>query len=231
MSLSDLLKMIEPYRDQLRRLAPSVGALIAVIVIFGGLYWYLSRQSLELADELETLEIRNNRIVSAIRELRGDSELVNEQLYFYRQIEAMGLFEPKAQSEAALLLNRLANTHKINDVAYEFDIDNLIALPTQREIDANIYTMAIRLEIRALNDADIFRFLDAFIRENEGIVTIRSMTLTRTDFDLTRRVREIERQWRQLEGTERQPERPDLVSASVTLDWTTMSLTEPEGAS
>lgn len=216
----------------MKRVGPSIGILVGVLVVIGGLGYWLVSESERLRDRNAQLISENNRKVSAIRELRGDTSFVREQLSIYRKIEARGFLTPKSQSDAAALLTELANAERLNELTYEFGEPVAVEVPTRRDIDARLLSTPIELQISALSDAHVFAFLDAFAVGLPGHVSVRQMELDRVSFSVESAVERIESQWRRIgDDPARRPERPAFVNAQIILDWTTMQIvTEGRGS-
>lgn len=190
-----------------RIMVPGIG-LILVLGMMIPLGLYLDGRDTDLSQERERITGEVASLRRQIRELRGDSSFVADNLPHYGTLLERGLLRKQNRLEASDRLERLALDLRINQLRYEFQAEERYQVSTTAAARLEVVSTPIAVQIDALLDREVFAFLNRVRDSLGGAVILRSLTLSRAALDPAAAAAALRRQ-----------ERPSLVRASVTLDW------------
>ena len=201
-----MIKILGAKRVLVLSLLVSVNALFAMMV-----YSVLMPESQKMERELGNLESNIRKLRNDIADIKVEYEQIKEQEGEFKELEAKGFFEPQNRRQVQEnFTNARERSGVINAVvSFEPGVNELDE--AAREANYTVLNSAVNIEIQAINDRDVYLYIDEIKKEFPGHLSITSVQIER-ELDVSRGVlRNIAF-----------GDNPSLVSANVVMAWRTM---------
>ncbi len=180
--------------------------------LFGANEWLFKPKVVESQQQLGTAINELTTLQDEIKKMREDFVLFEKQKDFYETISRMGFFNDQDRVLARERFDTMQKLSKIISARYEIKAANILSDETPPETGFVVMESPITVELAAVDDLDVYRFIYYLNYGFPGHITINSLNIERLG-DVTPDV------LKQI-GT---GSPPALVTAKMELDWRTMA--------
>jgi len=195
-------------------------ASITVLLILAGILYVFYYHSLkpDLAESQQELK----KVRTSISETRNNLAEIKNALESYENkkddfqalVDQVDFFNPQDRVDARQKLNAMKEASGLNSAVYSILPAEIITDERAKEASYNLIITRIELQLEALEENDIFRFLYLLNYGFPGFITVEEILIAR-EADVTQPV------LRQI-GASGKP-LPTLVSARIVASWRTMT--------
>lgn len=165
--------------------------------------------------ELNTAMGEISTLQGEIDKMRADFTLFEKQKDFYDIISRMGFFNDQDRVLARQRFDTMQKLSKIISARYEIKAANILTDEVSPETGFVVMESPITVELAAVDDLDVYRFIYFLNYGFPGHITINSLNIERKGDISPEVLKSI--------GTGMPPE---LISAKLELDWRTMARKE-----
>lgn len=195
---------------------------LLLFVLAGGLAALFAANEMLLKPKIEESQRELNtsmgelgRLQGEVTKMRADFETFETQKAFYDTISRMGFFNEQDRVLARERFDTMQKLSKIISARYEIKAANILTGETSPDTDFVVMESPITVELSAVDDLDVYRFLYYLNYGFPGHITINSLDIERKAEITPNVLKEI--------GTGNPPQ---IVSAKMELDWRTMARKE-----
>ena len=190
-----------------------LAALLAVM--FAGNEFFFKSKVTESEQQLSAAKREASTLSTEIQKMRDDYVLFEKQKDYYAIISRMGFFNDQDRVLARERFDTLQKLSKIISAKYEIKAANILSEETSPETGFVVMESPITVDLAAVDDLDIYRFIYYLNYGFPGHITINKMNITRAAPVTPELLKEI--------GTGAPPQ---IVTAKLELDWRTMARKE-----
>lgn len=193
--------------------------LLALVVVLGILFAvseFLFAPKVE--ESQQTLNTRNGEISTLqaeVDKMRADFTTFEKQKDFYQTISRMGFFNDQDRVLARERFETMQKLSKIISARYEIKAANILSEEIDPETGFLVMESPITVELSAVDDLDVYRFIYYLNYGFPGHITINSLAMERKEKVTPDLLKEIGR------GNP-----PEVITAKMELDWRTMARKE-----
>jgi hypothetical protein len=165
---------------ELKKLAPALALLLAVVAIGAALIWYSDRSLKSAQQELaaaRTERTQNRERLSKIAEEERD---VKEKLEVYLRLKDARVLGEERRLEWADTVTRIRKERELLDVRYRIEPQRLLVSLPGKPASVDFYSSTMRVTLALLHEGDLFTFLDDLRASGNAYYSLRSCTLSRT---------------------------------------------------
>lgn len=195
---------------------------LLLFVLAGGLAALFAANEMLLKPKIEESQRELNtsmgelgRLQGEVTKMRADFETFETQKAFYDTISRMGFFNEQDRVLARERFDTMQKLSKIISARYEIKAANILTGETSPDTGFVVMESPITVELSAVDDLDVYRFLYYLNYGFPGHITINSLDIERKAEITPNVLKEI--------GTGNPPQ---IVSAKMELDWRTMARKE-----
>jgi len=186
--------------------------LVTVNVLFAGLvYGLLLPEKVKLQTGLSGLTRQISVVQQDISRLQVEFEQLEEQQSLFEELERDGFFRAQNRREAQDLFESIQNESRVISAVANISPGEIEDDEEAQKASYKILVSPIRLNIEALDDVDIYRYLYLIEKSFPGHITINSMQIERGKNLNAAVLRAVAL-----------GESPALISATINLSWRTM---------
>ncbi len=185
--------------------------LIVNAFFAAGLYNYLIPEKEKKEKELQRLRGDISSVQTDISRLQIEFDQLEEQQQRFNKLEKGGFFRPQDRGEAKELLEIIQNNSRVISAVVNIESGKIEEHEEAKKAAYKLLVSPVTLDIEAIDDIDIYRYLFLIDKSFPGHVTINNIEINR-EKDITGAV---------LRGIAIGNNLP-LVKASVDISWRTM---------
>ncbi len=184
----------------------------ALVVFFGGAEYVFKPQAQETQMQLDAAMSEKSQLQREIEKMQADFLLFEKQKGYFEAISKMGFFNDQDRVLARERFDTMQKLSKIISARYEIKAANLLVDESPPETGFVVMESPITVNLSAVDDIDVYRFIYYLNYSFPGHITINSIAMKR-QAEITPEI------LKQL-GTGNPPE---VISAQLELDWRTMA--------
>ena len=184
----------------------------ALAVFFGSAEYIFKPQAQETQMQLDAAMNEKSQLQREIEKMQADFLLFEKQKGYFEAISKMGFFNDQDRVLARERFDTMQKLSKIISARYEIKAANLLTDESPPETGFVVMESPITVNLSAVDDIDVYRFIYYLNYSFPGHITINSIAMKR-EAEITPEV------LKQL-GTGNPPE---VISAQLELDWRTMA--------
>jgi hypothetical protein len=185
------------------------------VVLFAANEWVFKPKVTESQAQLNQAMGEIGTLQGEIDKMRADFALFEQQKDFYDIISRMGFFNDQDRVLARQRFDTMQKLSKIISARYEIKAANILTQETNPETGFVVMESPISVELSAVDDLDIYRFIYFLNYGFPGHITINKLNIERKANVTPEILKQI--------GTGNPPE---IVAAKMELDWRTMARKE-----
>ncbi len=194
--------------------------LIAVLaILFVSTEYVFKPQAEGTQTQLNTVMNEKSQLQREIEKMQADFLLFEKQKGYFEAISKMGFFNDQDRVLARERFDTMQKLSKIISARYEIKAANLLVDESPPETGFVVMESPITVNLSAVDDIDIYRFIYYLNYSFPGHITINSINMTREAEITPEILKQI--------GTGNPPE---IISAKLELDWRTMARKDVLGA-
>lgn len=193
-----------------------------LFILAGGLAALFAANEMLLKPKIEESQRQLNvsmgelqRLQGEVTKMRADFETFETQKTFYDTISRMGFFNEQDRVLARERFDTMQKLSKIISARYEIKAANILTGETSPDTGFVVMESPITVELSAVDDLDVYRFIYYLNYGFPGHITINNLDIERKAQVTPNVLKEI--------GTGNPPQ---VVSAKMELDWRTMARKE-----
>lgn len=195
---------------------------LLLFILGGGLMALFAANELVLKPKIEESRMQMNastaelqRLQGEVSKMRADFETFETQKAFFDTISRMGFFNDQDRVLARERFDTMQKLSKIISARYEIKAANILTGETSPDTGFVVMESPITVELAAVDDLDVYRFIYYLNYGFPGHITINNLDIERKAEITPNVLKEI--------GTGNPPQ---VVSAKMELDWRTMARKE-----
>ncbi|PZQ43706.1 MAG: hypothetical protein DI551_11610 [Micavibrio aeruginosavorus] len=190
--------------------------LTLLVVLLAGLFlsgeFIFKPKQQESEQKLNAMLSETTQLQSEVDKMRADFTLFQKQQGYFDVISRMGFFNDQDRVLARQRFDTMQRLSKIISARYEIKAANILTDEAAAETGYVLMESPITVELSAVDDLDIYRFIYYLNYGFPGHITINSLNIERKAEITPALLKQI--------GTGNPPE---IVSAKMELDWRTMA--------
>ena len=165
---------------ELKRLAPALVVLVALVACGTALIWYTERSLKAAAVQLAASKGDRSQNRERLSRISEEEKEVREKLTIYRQLGEAGVLGPERRLEWADSVARIRKERELADVRYRVDPQKTTKSVAGKAgpVDFNVSTMRVNLSL--LHEGDLFAFLDDLRGSGNAYYSVQKCALSRT---------------------------------------------------
>lgn len=195
---------------------------LLLFILAGGLVALFAANEMLLKPKIDESQRQLNtsmgelgRLQGEVTKMRADFETFETQKAFYDTISRMGFFNEQDRVLARERFDTMQKLSKIISARYEIKAANILTGETAPETGFVVMESPITVELSAVDDLDVYRFIYYLNYGFPGHITINNLDIERKAEITPNVLKDI--------GTGNPPQ---IVSAKMELDWRTMARKE-----
>lgn len=190
--------------------------LVAILVVSVlASYFVFEPQNEQVQQTLNKTMSEKTTLQSEVDKMRADFATFEQEKTFFDTISKMGFFNDQDRVLARERFDTMQKLSKIISAHYEIKAANIIAEDGASATDFVVMESPISVDLSAIDDLDVYRFIYYLNYGFPGHITINSLTMERKAEVTPTILKEI--------GTGSPPE---IINAKMELQWRTMARKE-----
>lgn len=186
-----------------------------LVLMVAGNELFIKSQVTKSQTELNARKTESTTLSGEIQKMRDDYITFEKQKDYYAIISRMGFFNDQDRVLARERFDTMQRLSKIISAKYEIKAANILSAETNPETGFVVMESPITVDLAAVDDLDIYRFVYYLNYGFPGHITINKMNITRNATVTPELLKEI--------GTGTPPQ---VVTAKLEMDWRTMARKE-----
>jgi len=170
---------------ELRKLAPAIAILLALLAAGGGLvYWAQQEQR---AAERQLAAARNERAQARERLTRiaEEEKEVNDKLEVYRRLQKLHILGDEQRLEWADAMARIRTSRELLDMHYTVERQKPLLSVPGKPANVDFFASTMKVDIALLHEGDLLAFLRDLRESGNAFYAIRRCQIQRTGIAAT----------------------------------------------
>lgn len=162
-----------------QRIQLLVFMLLLNAALIGSYYYYIQPFKQESVRELRNMRADANQRRAKIRELRLEFAKLMPKIGYYQRMRQSGFFNDQKRTIVQDKIKQYRDRANLLVAKYSIDSAEVIDDPDAKEAGHVILSSPVTIEMEALDDIDIYTFINLMQKDFPGNMDIRKITVER----------------------------------------------------
>jgi hypothetical protein len=165
---------------ELKKLAPALALLLALVAIGAALIWYSDRSLKAAQQELAAARAERTQNRERLSKIAEEERDVKDKLEVYLRLKDARVLGEERRLEWADTVTRIRKERELLDVRYRIEPQRLLVSLPGKPANVDFYSSTMRVTLALLHEGDLFTFLDDLRASGNAYYSLQSCTLSRT---------------------------------------------------
>jgi hypothetical protein len=170
---------------ELRKLAPAIAILIALIAAGGAFVYWTRLQEHAAARELAAARAERAQARERLTRIAEEEKEVNDKLAVYRRLQSLHILGPEQRLEWADAMTRIRTSRELLDMRYTVERQKTLVTVPGKPANVDFFASTMKVEIALLHEGDLLSFLRDLRDSGNAFYSVKRCQISRTGIAAT----------------------------------------------
>jgi len=170
---------------ELRKLAPAIAILIALIAAGGAFVYWTRLQEHAAARELAAARAERAQARERLTRIAEEEKDVNDKLAVYRRLQSLHILGPEQRLEWADAMTRIRTSRELLDMRYTVERQKTLVTVPGKPANVDFFASTMKVEIALLHEGDLLSFLRDLRDSGNAFYSVKRCQISRTGIAAT----------------------------------------------
>ncbi len=170
---------------ELRKLAPAIAILLALLAAGGALVYWTQLQERAAAGALAAARAERAQARERLARIAEEEKEVNDKLAVYRRLQSLHILGPEQRLEWADAMTRIRTSRELLDMRYTVERQKTLVTVPGKPANVDFFASTMKVELALLHEGDLLNFLHDLRESGNAFYSVRRCQIQRTGIAAT----------------------------------------------
>jgi hypothetical protein len=170
---------------ELRKLAPALAILLALLGAGGALVFWTQQEHLGAERQLAAARTERAQARERLTRIAEEEKEVNDKLEVYRRLQKLHILGEEQRLEWADAMTRIRTGRELLDMRYTVERQRLLLSAPGKPANVDFHASTMKVDIALLHEGDLLAFLRDLRDSGNAFYAVRRCQITRTGIAAT----------------------------------------------
>lgn len=171
--------------EELRKLAPPVAVLLALLALGGALVFWTQQEQRTTERQLAAARTERAQARERLARIAEEEKEVNDKLAVYRRLKSLHILGEEQRLEWADAMTRIRTSRELLDMRYTVERQRLLLSAAGKPANVDFHASTMKVDIALLHEGDLLAFLRDLRDSGNAFYSVRRCQITRTGIAAT----------------------------------------------
>ena len=171
--------------EELRKLAPALAILLALLAAGGGLVFWTQQEQRAAERQLAAARTERTQARERLSRIAEEEKEVNDKLAVYQRLKNLHILGEEQRLEWADAMTRIRTTRELLDMRYTVERQRLLLSAPGKPANVDINASTMKVDIALLHEGDLLAFLRDLRESGNAFYAIKRCQIQRTGIAAT----------------------------------------------
>ena len=171
--------------EELRKLAPPVAALLALLALGAALVFWTQQEQRTTERQLAAARTERAQARERLARIAEEEKEVNDKLAVYRRLKSLHILGEEQRLEWADAMTRIRTSRELLDMRYTVERQRLLLSAAGKPANVDFHASTMKVDIALLHEGDLLAFLRDLRDSGNAFYSVRRCQITRTGIAAT----------------------------------------------
>ena len=166
--------------EELRKLAPALAILVALLAAGGGLIFWTQQEQRAAAQQIVASRTERAQARERLTRIAEEEKEVNDKLEVYRRLKSVHILGDEQRLEWADAMTRIRTTRELLDLRYTVERQRNLLSVAGKPANVDFFASTMKVDIALLHEGDLLAFLRDLRESGNAFYAIKRCQITRT---------------------------------------------------
>ena len=170
---------------ELRRLAPAIAILLALLAAGGALVYWTQLQDRAAQRQLAAARTERAQASERLMRIAEEEKEVNDKLAVYRRLKSLHILGEEQRLEWADAMTRIRTSRELLDMRYSVERQKPLLSVPGKPANVDFFASTMKVDIALLHEGDLLNFLRDLRESGNAFYSVKRCQITRTGIAAT----------------------------------------------
>jgi len=170
---------------ELRRLAPAIAILLALLAAGGALVYWTQLQDRAAQRQLAAARTERAQASERLMRIAEEEKEVNDKLAVYRRLKSLHILGEEQRLEWADAMTRIRTSRELLDMRYSVERQKPLLSVPGKPAYVDFFASTMKVDIALLHEGDLLNFLRDLRESGNAFYSVKRCQITRTGIAAT----------------------------------------------